>query len=123
MTTVSADAAGVAVDLFRLDGKVALVTGASRGLGAAMAIALANAGAEVALHASEHPATATAHAIAQASGRRTETLAANLADRPAADRSIDGRYDLALRPSRHPDQQRGHHPAASCGRTRRRAVG
>jgi 2-deoxy-D-gluconate 3-dehydrogenase len=102
MTTVSADAAGVAVDLFRLDGKVALVTGASRGLGAAMAIALANAGAEVALHASEHPATATAHAIAQASGRRTETLAANLAHRPAADRlmadtiSRFGRLDILI---------------------------
>ena len=32
-------------DLFNLDGKVAIVTGASRGLGQAMAIALAEAGA------------------------------------------------------------------------------
>ncbi|MDD1783624.1 2-dehydro-3-deoxy-D-gluconate 5-dehydrogenase KduD [Enterovibrio sp. ZSDZ35] len=32
---------------FRLDGKVALVTGASKGLGQAMAVALANAGADV----------------------------------------------------------------------------
>lgn len=37
------------LDLFRLDGKVALVTGASRGLGRAMARALAAAGADVAL--------------------------------------------------------------------------
>ena len=37
----------VVIDLFRLDGKVALVTGASRGLGAAMAAALAEAGADV----------------------------------------------------------------------------
>ena len=51
----------VSLDLFRLDGKVALVTGASRGLGAAMAVALASAGADVALHASERPAAATAH--------------------------------------------------------------
>ena len=36
-------------DLFRLDGKVALVTGANTGLGQAMAVALANAGARVAL--------------------------------------------------------------------------
>ena len=36
------------LDSFRLDGKVALVTGASRGLGQAMAIGLAEAGADVA---------------------------------------------------------------------------
>jgi 2-deoxy-D-gluconate 3-dehydrogenase len=37
-------------DPFRLDGCVALVTGASAGLGAATAIALAEAGADVAAH-------------------------------------------------------------------------
>ena len=36
------------LDLFKLNGKVALVTGASRGLGQAMAIALAEAGADIA---------------------------------------------------------------------------
>jgi 2-dehydro-3-deoxy-D-gluconate 5-dehydrogenase len=35
------------LDLFRLDGKVALVTGASRGLGQAMALGLAEAGADI----------------------------------------------------------------------------
>ncbi|HYU24274.1 MAG TPA: SDR family NAD(P)-dependent oxidoreductase, partial [Thermoanaerobaculia bacterium] len=35
------------LDLFRLDGRVAIVTGASRGLGAAMADALEEAGAKV----------------------------------------------------------------------------
>ena len=53
MTSVSSDASAVALDLFRLDGKVALVTGASRGLGRGMALALASAGADVILHASE----------------------------------------------------------------------
>jgi 2-deoxy-D-gluconate 3-dehydrogenase len=38
------------LDAFKLDGKVALVTGASAGLGAAIAIALAEAGADVACH-------------------------------------------------------------------------
>ena len=36
-----------ALDLFRLDGKTALVTGSKRGIGKAMAIALAEAGADI----------------------------------------------------------------------------
>jgi 2-dehydro-3-deoxy-D-gluconate 5-dehydrogenase len=70
----------LSLDRFRIDGKVALVTGASRGLGAAMAIALASAGADVALHASAQPASATADEIARASGRRTHLLTADLQD-------------------------------------------
>ena len=37
------------MDRFRLDGKVALVTGGARGLGKTMATALAQAGADIAL--------------------------------------------------------------------------
>ena len=36
--------------MFRLDGKVALVTGSNRGMGAAMALGFAQAGADVVLH-------------------------------------------------------------------------
>jgi len=73
------------LDLFSLDGKVALVTGASRGLGAATAAALAAAGAAVALHSNEQPATQTAERICNESGRRTELFTADLGDRAAAD--------------------------------------
>lgn len=66
--------------LFDLSGKVALVTGASRGLGAAMAHALADAGADVALHASERPPLTTESAIA-AKGKRAHSFIANLAKR------------------------------------------
>jgi 2-dehydro-3-deoxy-D-gluconate 5-dehydrogenase len=76
------------LDVFSLDGKVALVTGASRGLGAAMAAALGAAGASVALHSNEQPATNTADRICKESGRRTELFTADLSDRSAADRLI-----------------------------------
>jgi 2-deoxy-D-gluconate 3-dehydrogenase len=53
------------LDLFRLDGKVALVTGAASGLGAAIATALAQAGAEVAVHGNRRAADETAAAIGE----------------------------------------------------------
>jgi 2-deoxy-D-gluconate 3-dehydrogenase len=56
------------LDLFRLDNKVALVTGAASGLGAAIATALAQAGATLAVHGNRRPADETAAAITAASG-------------------------------------------------------
>jgi NAD(P)-dependent dehydrogenase (short-subunit alcohol dehydrogenase family) len=49
------EAAAGALDRFRLDGKVALVVGGTRGIGAAMALGLADAGADVCV-ASRGPA-------------------------------------------------------------------
>ena len=61
------------IDSFRLDGKVALITGSASGIGAAIAEALAQAGAEVALHGNRRPATETAEAIGpQASAFRAD---------------------------------------------------
>lgn len=51
------------LDSFRLDGKVALVTGSASGIGAAIAVALAQAGAVVACHGNRRAATETAAAI------------------------------------------------------------
>ena len=76
------------LDAFSLDGKVALITGASRGLGAGMAAAMSAAGASVALHSNERPATETAERICRESGRRTELFTADLEDRAAADRLV-----------------------------------
>ena len=53
---------------FRLDGKTALVTGAASGLGAAIALALAEAGAAVASHGNRRPADETAQRVRQAGG-------------------------------------------------------
>jgi 2-dehydro-3-deoxy-D-gluconate 5-dehydrogenase len=83
----------VAGDPFRLDGRVALVTGASRGLGAAMAAALAGAGASVVLHSSREAASATERAIAALGQTRTKTVVADLGDRRAADRLVPAAID------------------------------
>jgi 2-deoxy-D-gluconate 3-dehydrogenase len=56
------------LDSFRLDNKVALITGAASGLGAAIATALAEAGAHVAVHGNRRAAAETAAAITAAGG-------------------------------------------------------
>jgi NAD(P)-dependent dehydrogenase (short-subunit alcohol dehydrogenase family) len=58
------------LDLFRLDGKVAIVTGASSGLGVAAAQALAEAGADVALGARRADRLAETARLVEETGRR-----------------------------------------------------
>jgi len=67
-------------DLFRLDGRVAIVTGASSGLGVAFAQALAAAGADLALGARRvDRLTATAELV-EASGRAALTVGTDVGD-------------------------------------------
>jgi 2-deoxy-D-gluconate 3-dehydrogenase len=73
------------LDRFRLDGKAALVTGAASGLGAAIAIALAEAGATVACHGNRRPADATAEQI-RAIGKQSQSLSADLSMANGADK-------------------------------------
>jgi len=69
------------LDLFRLDGKRALVTGGSKGLGKVIATALAEAGADVAVASrSLEECRAAAKEIALATGKKTFAVAANVAD-------------------------------------------
>jgi 2-deoxy-D-gluconate 3-dehydrogenase len=67
-----------ASERFRLDGRVALVTGASRGIGAALARGLAEAGADVIFHASRAAPRDLADSIAASCAVRTAALVADL---------------------------------------------
>lgn len=71
---------------FRLDGRIALVTGASRGLGAGMAAALAEAGADVILTARGD--LAATGRLVEAAGRKAWAFPADQASRPSMDRLI-----------------------------------
>ncbi|HXT62975.1 MAG TPA: 2-dehydro-3-deoxy-D-gluconate 5-dehydrogenase KduD [Pyrinomonadaceae bacterium] len=74
------------LDQFKLDGKVALVTGAAAGLGQAVAVALAEAGADVVCHGNTRSPEATCDAIDQL-GRRTFAVTGDLA-RPETPRTL-----------------------------------
>jgi gluconate 5-dehydrogenase len=79
---------------FDLTGKIALVTGGSKGLGKAMAEGLASAGADVVVVSRhEQEATAVAEQIARDYGRRTLGLAADVADADQVQHVVDRTRD------------------------------
>jgi len=88
---------------FRLDGRVALITGGSKGLGEAMAEGLASAGANV-LVASRHldEATATADRIAKDFGVSAVGVECDVAQNDSVKRMVDralgqfGRVDILI---------------------------
>jgi len=93
----------VLIDLFKMEGKVAIVTGASRGIGAASAQALAEAGCDLLISArSAEVLSEFADSIRSSTGRKVETVPADLNDLDnlvaLADtaRATFGRVDVVL---------------------------
>jgi len=84
------------MSVFELTGRTALVTGASRGIGAAIATALAQAGADVIATATRLPADGgKVGAAVREAGRRFDALGCDLSDRNAIRDMLDR---LAERP-------------------------
>ncbi|MFM7507848.1 MAG: SDR family NAD(P)-dependent oxidoreductase [Rubrivivax sp.] len=92
----------MSTDLFSLTGRVALVTGASRGLGLAMAEALARHGAHVAINGRHAQSLEDAAAPLRAAGLSIETLPVDVSDIASARSAIDalaerhGRLDILV---------------------------
>ena len=75
------------MDAFGLTGRVSVVTGANRGIGRALAVALAEAGADLALLVREPEAAAPVLEETRALGVRAEAFAADVASRAAVMRA------------------------------------
>ena len=90
------------LDKFKLDDKVALVTGASRGLGRAMAIALAEAGADVVCHSQCEGGAERTCAKIEKIGRKTFSVRGDMADKDVPKRLVGeaiekfGRIDILI---------------------------
>lgn len=90
------------LDRFRLDGRVAVVTGAGRGLGAAIAVAFAEAGADVVIAARTQSQLEQVAGQVRDTGRRAHVVVADLAEPEqtaqlaAAAVEVFGKLDIAV---------------------------
>ncbi|ONF74234.1 SDR family oxidoreductase [Amycolatopsis keratiniphila] len=90
------------LDRFRLTDQVAVVTGAGRGIGAATAVALAEAGADVVISSRTETQLEDVAALVAATGRRAHVVPADLSDPAAAGelariaKAEFGRLDLVV---------------------------
>lgn len=88
--------------MFRLDGQVAVVTGAGRGLGAAIAVAFAEVGADVVISSRTESELESVAGQIEAAGRRAHVVVADLAqpektaELAAAAADAFGRLDIVV---------------------------
>mgnify|MGYP006172037879 FL=1 len=83
----------VILDRFKVDGRVAVVTGAGRGIGAATAVALAEAGADVVLSARSRDQLEKVASRVEEAGRRAVVVPADLSDLEAVASLADAAHD------------------------------
>ena len=89
-------------DLFRLDGQAALITGGGRGLGRAMTLALARAGADCVIVARRKDDLAETERQVQALGRRCFPVPGDVTDPKVAEHAVEtavrecGRLDVLV---------------------------
>lgn len=98
-----------------LAGQAAIVTGASRGIGRGIAVALAQAGADVAINFRSHPEEAEQVAAeVKACGRRALLLPGDVSDEQAVERMVEetaaalGRLDIAVSNAAYSDRELFH---------------
>jgi 2-deoxy-D-gluconate 3-dehydrogenase len=90
------------LDKFRLDDKIALVTGASVGLGQAMATALAEAGANIAAHCHFDGEADETTATVEKLGRKVKAFSGDMSDKEVPKKLIEdvinefGRIDILI---------------------------
>jgi NAD(P)-dependent dehydrogenase (short-subunit alcohol dehydrogenase family) len=92
----------VILDRFRLDGRVAIVTGASSGLGVAFARGLAEAGADIAIGARRMAGLERTRRLVEETGRRCVAVETDVTDPQACQALVDaavaglGRVDILI---------------------------
>ena len=90
------------MDRFRLDGRVAVITGAGRGIGAGCALAMSEAGADIAITARTEDQLDAVAAEVRALGRRALVFPGDVNDLDVLDRFVDatiaefGRLDIVV---------------------------